>query len=291
MEKFDYCFQHAFPPDFDQAPASHRHRIFDVDYIHLKGAQGGDLFVTRYGWPAVESLLPEQWFIENRFRKVGRALAGATGAVYRVPVKHRARKEFSLVVKFSRAAQDVGLTVIEKGMNLDATERACVETAEFLSPFEEFGNLHKLRKAARSRIRTKQPLAIYSPPTRYQDWELGRKSYLTHRMSLKLREAQEGRPLLDRVQYEWDRIYVLLYEWIGGVDAEQAAAAGMISTETMMALGTQARQELRKAGWIVADHKPRHVILRPRRRGGGAVRHQGQFSWALIDYELLFPAI
>ncbi|MFW5680993.1 MAG: hypothetical protein ACOCYE_12950 [Pseudomonadota bacterium] len=289
MEHFDYKFRRGTQPAFDRVPPEHRCTLFGVDYVRLTGKQGGELFVTRYGWAAVRSVLPEAWFVDQRFKKVGRALAGATGAVYRVPVPHPARPDFALVAKFSRAGQDTSVTVLDGGKHLDEVEQAEIDRAEFLSPFEEFGNLEKLRKLARSAIPTKHPLAIYSPPTRYLEWQLGRKSDLCYRMNRVLLASQEGVPEERRIAYDWERIYVLLYRWIDGIDAEAAMQAGLIPGETMVALGQAARVAMRERGWMVCDHKPRHVILRPRRGHGGFLSRGDGFAWALIDYELLVP--
>lgn len=259
-----------------------------VDYVRLRGLHGGELFVTRLGWSGVESVLPRNWFVGEKFCKVGRELAGATGSVYRVPVPHRSGSPAALVVKFSRAAQDVPVAVLDDGLQLDSQERQVVAGAQFLAPFAEFGAVHRLRAAAGSSVRIKQPLAIYSPPMRYQKWELGRKTYLTSQMNRELAESQTGVPEERRVTYDWERLYILLYGWIDGIDAEEAARRGMIGQETMKALGRQARTTLRRHGWMVSDHKPRHVIVRPR-PDGSLLRRHGEIVWALIDYELLTP--
>lgn len=287
MEQYDYRFHKGYQPEFDKVPAEHRARLFDVDYVHIKGLQGGDLYVTRCGWGCIESVLPQTWFVDDRFKKVGRALAGATGAVYRVPVAHRASKDFALVVKFSRAAQDIRVTIIDAGPHLDEREHAQIDQAEFLSPFEEFGNLSRLRAQAGASVLTAQPLAIYSPPTRYLDWQLGRKSHLCYRMNAALLASQRDVPEARRVAYDWERLYVLLYRWIDGVDAEAAMLAGGLTQAQMVALGQRARAALRRHGWMACDHKPRHVIIRPNRAGDAFVRRRGEIRWALIDYELL----
>jgi hypothetical protein len=191
------------------------------------------------------------------------------------------------VVKFSRAAQDIRVTILDSSDHLDSEERDKIARAEFLSPFEEFGNLAQLRAAAGSEILTKQPLAIYSPPTRYAEWQLGRKSHLCYRMSRALDADQADRPPEQRIAYDWERLYILLYRWVDGIDAEAAAQTGLIKEERMRALGQEARARLRGHGWMVCDHKPRHVIVRRSRRGNGLLSRHGELAWALIDYELL----
>jgi hypothetical protein len=287
MENFDPKFGKVRRPDFDTIPDKHKYTLFGVDYARLTGKQGGELYVTRHGWSHIDSVLPSAWFFGDKFKKVGRALAGATGAVYRTPVEHPAQERFALVVKFSRAAQDISVTLLGHAEHLDEVELEKIEQAEFLSPFEEFGNLSALRAAARSGIPTKHPLAIYSPPTRYLDWQLGRKPHLCSRMDRALAASQADAPDDHRVKYDWERLYILLYRWIDGIDAEAAMQAGMIGRDLMVELGEDARRRMRALGWIVCDHKPRHVIIRPSRTGHGMLRRGDELKWALIDYELL----
>jgi hypothetical protein len=289
LEHYDYRFHKGYQPEFDKVPPEHRVRLFDVDYVQLTGLQGGRLYVTRFGWSCIDSVLPSTWFVDDRFKKVGRALAGATGAVYRVPVPHRANPGFAMVVKFSRAAQDIRVTVIDAGPHLDERERAQIDRAEFLSPFEEFGNLCRLRAQAGATVRTAQPLAIYSPPTRYLDWQLGRRPHLCSKMSARLIASQSDVEPARRVAYDWERLYVLLYRWIDGIDAEAAMLGGGLTQAQMVELGQQARAALRRHGWMACDHKPRHVVIRPNAAGDAFVRRNGAIPWALIDYELLVP--
>ncbi len=285
MEGFDLSLGKGLKPPFDDAPFRFRRRIAGGDYLHLKGRQSGDLYITRYGWPVAESLLPEQWFTGQQFCKRGRALAGATGAVYRVPVPHPARKEYALVVKFSRFGQDVGITVVGEGV--DAGIQYRIDSAEFLSPFEEFGNVMKLRRALAGALRTQIPLAIYSPPTRHLAWELGRKPHLQWLQSWELRESQADTPEEFQVTYAWERLYILLYRWMDGFDAEQCHLSGMISQGRMEELTRRTGGMLRDLGWLVLDHKPRHLILRS--RGDGLLVRHGNPVLGLVDYELLTP--
>lgn len=288
MERFDYTFRKGRKPRFDEVPQECQRRLFGVDYVHLKGRQHGDFFVTAHGWAVMESLLPEHWFVGRRFSKVGRALAGATGAVYRVPVPHRGRKDFALVVKFCRFCESVGVTAVDPNLDFKAEQIDRIKSAHFLSPFEEFGNLCKLRAAAGLEIPTKAPLAIYCPSTRYLDWQLGREGHLKSMHSRSLLGSQADQPEERRIDYEWERQYILLYRWINGIDAEQAAERDVILEAEMIELGREARDKMEKHGWEVMDHKPRHVIIRADRKGKLA-RRKGKILWALIDYELLYP--
>lgn len=286
MEGFDPRLGRGIQPAFDDAPERFRRRIAGVDYLHLKGRQTGDLYVTRHGWRCMDSLLPERWFTGEQFRKPGQALAGATGAVYRVPVAHPANPRFALVVKFSRFGQDVGITVADSSLG-DAAFLERVESAEFLPPFEEFGNLMRLRGQCRGHFVTKAPLAIYSPPTRHLAWQLGRKPHLQTTYARRLSASQHGSG--DTVDYDWERLYILLYRWMDGIDLEQARIAGMVTEEFMAGSTREIAALLFGMGWMVLDHKPRHLIVRSARPGSNVLRRHGKPVFGLVDYELLVP--
>lgn len=289
MEGFDVTFQGGHQPAFDDVPPQHRHHLLGVDYVHVRGLQGGDLYVTRFGWPVAEYLLPGKWFAGQEFSKVGRALTGATGAVYRVPVVHPVTRRLALVVKFSRFGQDTNVTVVDPELRCDTQLARRIANAQFLPPFEEFGNLVQLRRSPGPIIRTKQPLAIYSPPTRYLDWELGRSAHLLSHYAQQLLHCQTTRPESELIRYNPDRMYILLYRWTKGIDAVQACADGFLSTAEMEKLTHVTRECFMKKGWIVLDHKPGHIIVRSSCKEHSLIRRHGEIIWALIDYELLFP--
>jgi hypothetical protein len=286
MEGFDINLGRSIKPAFDEVPARFRRSISGVDYLHMRGLQGGDLFVTRDGWTNASCLVPDRWFTGGQFRKPGQALAGATGAVYRVPVDHPVRKNFALVVKFSRFGQDVGITVAED-LAVTPEFRARMEAAEFLPPFEEFANLLRLRSNCRGSFSTLAPLAIYSPPTRYLAWQLGRKDHLQWAYERQLGASQlDGNP---KVAYDFERLYILLYRWMDGTDVEEAHRSGLVSREQMINLTRNSAETLRKLGWCVLDHKPRHLILRQNRKSGRFLTRKQRMVLGLVDYELLYP--
>ena len=287
MEGFDLTLGRGLKPAFDEAPDRFRRRISGVDYLHLRGRQNGDLFITREGWPVASCLVPEKWFAGERFRKPGQALAGATGAVYRVPIAHPARSAFALVVKFSRFGQDVGITVADELIS-DPAFMSRVDHAEFLPPFEEFANLCRLRQQCRGMFATKAPLAIYSPPTRYLAWQLGRKNHLQWTYRRQLSASQDDDPAAEKVEYDWERIYILLYRWMDGLDLEQAQSAGLVSTTQMIDWTRRAAHDLQRLGWMVLDHKPRHLIVRPQRKSRSILFRHHQPVLGLVDYELLY---
>jgi hypothetical protein len=68
-------------------PASHSAMsLLGVDYIHLKTADGGDLYLTRFGLPFWRSLLPENWYAREWFEPHRQRLEG-TSTVYKVPTR------------------------------------------------------------------------------------------------------------------------------------------------------------------------------------------------------------
>ena len=251
--------------------------------------KGGEFYFTREGWAVADSLLPRHWHDNERFHRVGRALPGATGTVYRVPVPHPTRGTIGIVVKFCRFGQDVGLTTIGPASDFPWPE-GLLNEAEFLGPFEEFGAIHALRARLRGTVAlaTKRPLAIHVPPTLYPSWQLGRADYRLNRPIRALEADQAALPPSARLTYDTERAYVLLYSWIDGIDAEQAAATGLISRKMMAALGQRAAAAVAERGFAVLDHKPRHVIVRPRDRGW-LLSYHGEPVLALVDYELLVP--
>jgi len=291
MEHYRLSLNRGRRPSFDEAPVACRRRAFGVDYLRIRGMQGGELYFTRTGWAIAPSLLPRVWFDNERFRRVGKALHKATGSVYLVPVPHPARGRTGVVVKFCRFAQDVGCTRIESGLlPPEAAER--VGAAEFAGPFEEFGLVARLRAYRGSRgvrFRTMMPLAIYCPPTHYAPWQLGRDQSRYWRYDYALDAGQEAMPAGRRIVHHWDRIYVLLYQWIEGVDLEEAGVNNLMPVEDVSAFTLQVSRDLLAAGYAVLDHKARHIIVRPDLETGRLIRHGGRIVHALIDYELLVP--
>ncbi len=290
-EFYDLTLQRGRRPEFDDVPARHRRRVHDVDYVAVRGMQGGDLFLTREGWAVAESLLPAVWYDDQRFRTLGRALPGATGSVYRVPAPHPYRRDIGLVVKFCRFGQDVGLTVLGDAAGFPWPARL-LDDAQFLGPFEEFAAIGRLRAQVGGGrgpvVRTKRPLAIYSPATRHPLWELGRAPHLYSRQASVLAADQRLRPGQPPVAYDPERLYVLIYQWVDGIDAEEAARLGALDDTAMVALSHTVARDIAAHGFAVLDHKPRHIIVRAG-RDGRLVSRRGRTLYAVIDYELLVP--
>ena len=249
--------------------------LLGVSYVHSKTADGGDLYLTRFGVPFWDHLLPENWYAREWFKANRERLVG-TSAVYKVPTRRIKGRSLDLVVKWSRVGEAVPLDTmtINKFMN-----------AEFNSPFEEFSLLTELRAGQGGppdiHLRTQKPLAIYVPSERLQLWQTGRSE---SRIAAKL--ARHPGVELDIL-----RQYVLLYGWIKGADLEEVATLwGMKDEERAQFLAgamSLAIHELELKGYRVADMKPAHVIVRLGPDGSLVRETNGEMVYAVVDYELL----
>ena len=257
-------------------PAAHSAvSLLGVDYIHLKTADGGDLYLTRLGLPFWKSLLPENWYAREWFEPNRERLEG-TSMVYKVPTRQVAGRVLNLVVKWSRVGEVVPMDTLTVNKFINA---------EFNSPFEEFSLLMELRRGelgpAGIRIRTQRPLAIYVPSERLKLWQTGRSED-------KIRAKVARHP---DVEIDILRQYVVLSGWINGLDAvetaEQFGLEGGAQAEFLARVTSLVAHELLQKGYRVVDMKPDHVILRPRQNKTLLRDHNGQFAYALVDYELL----
>ena len=252
-------------------------RILGVNYIHVKTADGGDLYLTEYGVPFIRHVRPENWYETTWFEQKRQRLLG-TGTVYRIPTKpvsgHHT-PSIDLAVKWSRVGQDVPLDTFTLYRNINA---------EFNTPFEEFALLDELRRGEYGpqhvRIHTQKPLAIYVPSERMQPWQTGRSRE-------KIMARVTRRP---GVEIDILRSYILIYGWIDGIDAVEAyAQSGLDPAEQeglLVGLTYSVNLELKRKGFMVADHKPTHIILRTE-NGKIVERRDGRFAYAIVDYELL----
>ena len=275
---------------FDRLHPGMRNRAFGVDYARIDEPDGGHLYVTRYGWAMLPLLLPAAWYHNQRFATQGQRLGGSTGTVYRLPMTSTRGRRMDLVVKFSRFAQDVPLFV---GQDiLSRIPRHLIDEAHFNSPFEEVGHVKALRTRsaeAGTPILTKRPLAIYLTPQPEPAWRLGRHNSLFYAHDHALKADQLSRPPGSQIELDIQRDYVLLYEWVRGLDAEQFHTAGLLPEQDMLDLTARAADEMQAQGYRVLDHKPKHLILRQRRRDGQLLRRHDTLVYALVDFELLQP--
>ena len=272
---------------FDDLPEATRVRVFDVDYARLRCEDGGVIYITRFGWPHAECLMPGQWYEHQYYYNAGERLRGSTGTVYSVRTCPSNGRCIDLVVKFCRVAQDVPLLV--QTTFPDDVDPADVVSAVFNSPFEEFGYLLELRArpvpAARPPLRSKRPLAIYMPPKRYALWQLGRSParFDMHDRIMKRDQAERPNP----VTLEINRDYIMLFGWVDGIDAERAAGEGLLADRELEALTRTVIDDLAVRGFRVLDNKPKHYIVRRRGGDGPLIRREGRLVYALIDFELL----
>jgi len=282
---------------FDRLPAERVIQAFGVDYARVHVPPGGDLFVTREGWPFLRQLLPENWYADQWYSRAGEKLAGSTGNVYRVRTKPDAPPSIEVVVKFSRVAQNVPLVVAtsfpEKISPVD------LANARFNSPMEEFGLVMEMRRGLYGpkdvHVLAQRPLAIYAPPEKFEVWQLGRCPTAFDMHQRLLYENQENTE--SAIELDIRRDYVLLYSWIKGINAEEASAAGQIGASELHTLTSRVIADLRSKGFRVLDNKPKHFIVRQQRGNGGLMRRtgrsatdeirHGELVYGLVDFELL----
>lgn len=249
--------------------------LLGVAYAHLKTSDGGDLYLTQFGQPFWEHLLPENWYAKEWFEANRERLVG-TSTVYRVPTRMVRGTEINLVVKWSRVGEDVPLDTLTINKFI---------SAEFNSPFEEFALVMELRAGESGppgiRIRTQKPLAIYVPSKRLQSWQTGRSEY---RIAAKL--ARHPGVELDIL-----REYVVLFGWVKGFDitevADQWGLGGQIREMLLARATSLVMHELEQKGYRVVDMKPAHIIVRLVPDGSLLRDRNGQVAYALVDYELL----
>lgn len=258
--------------DIPIPPQAQRVNILGIYYLHFQQPDGGDLYVTKFGRMYLEQLQLENWHEKAWFHSKREKLRG-TSTVYKVPSKIINGKSINLVVKWCRVGEEVPLDTM--GFNR-------FSDAEFNSPFEEFSLVMEMReRACGKRIRTNRPLAIYVPPEQLELWQTGRS---------RSRMAQKKNKYRD-VELDILRQYILIYEWVEGVSADEALVdvyPDVAAREEELARLTRGSSEdMCRNGFMVVDHKPAHVILRPRHDGRILRRRTGEYPYALVDFELL----
>jgi hypothetical protein len=282
-------FGDADPLPFDEIPQRRMREAYGMRYVEIPDASGGRLWVNRYGWRLVKHLRPANWYFGNQYARRGTRLSEGSGTVYRVPVGDTQGRPIELVVKFSRIAQEVQLNV--SSCFQEQLPPRVVENACFNDPFQEFGLLEELRTGefgpSGLRVLTKRPLAIYSPATRYQPWQLGRSEHLFHRHRHQLDRHQtllhDGGATIDLSR---ERQYITLFHWVHGVDAHELVRQGRLAPREARGLVRDAIEDLAAKGFRVLDTKPNHLILRTR-RDGSLLRRDGKLVYVLVDFELL----
>ena len=266
---------------FDAVPASEKARAFGVDYVALHLPEGDELYLSRFGWPWREHLLPERWYDGGGYYKRGTRLTRSTGTVYRVTTTARGRA-LQTVAKISRFAQHVPegeMMPLPPGTSFPA----------FASPFVEFGAVLRFRRSRRGPpILTKRPLAILCPARTYRPWELGRDESWLAWHAARLEEAQRDGDGGQRLELHPLRDYLAIFQWIEGLTLLDLRARGLVSDADIKEIMLVVIAELERHRLRVLDHKPDHVIVRPRPDGRLPTR-RGRLLYALADYELLVP--
>lgn len=274
---------------FHEVSRTLKREVYSVPYVDLTDSSGGTIWLTRHGWNFLEQLDPARWYVGRRYDRKGEHLTKGSGAVFRVASEDSVGRVVNLVVKFSRMARDLPLQVSSRFP--DGLPRHVLDESVFNDPFEEFGMLEELRRGQFGPpdvvVRTKRPLAIYSPGQRLKPWQLGRSEHQFMRHTIRLAKDQdelaEG---MQPVQMHFDRQYITLFHWVRGQDAETLVKAGVISESESSELVVQVMKDLAVKGFRMLDIKPNHVILR-RRPDGSLLTRRGRLSYALVDFELL----
>lgn len=262
--------------------------VLGVVYSHWKTADGGDLYLTRYGMRYAPLLHIENWYDPEWFFAHRERLNG-TSAVYRVPTKPVNGKSLDLVVKNCRVGEDV-----------PGDTQTLLEFlhAEFNSPWEEFSLTTELRAGRFGNpgisIQTQLPLAIYVPSETMQPWQSGRSRDRLIRVTLR----HPG------VDIDILKQYKLVYGWIHGNDLVECLHFLEVSEDDLLKycirFTARSIETLAHKGFAVADMKPSHIIVgdsdvkkmkQLHLSGGNGIAFLEQLintvRYSVIDYELL----
>lgn len=261
--------------------------VLGMVYVHAKTSDGGDLYLTRFAEPfhdhlAVENWHDKEWFNQHKIRLQG------TSAVHKVPTREVDGVSLELVVKNCRVGEDVPL-------DTHTLQEFC--DAEFNSPWEEFALNEELREGKYGpgdiRIDIQHPMAIYVPPHKMQVWQSGRSRSKINRI-----RAKHPGIVLDILKQ-----YKLIYRWIRGLSIIEIFQEMKIEKERLKdhagKMNQIVHEEMKKKGFLVADMKPEHIIMRERdleklSHNGDSGKQidllyrlidEGQYS--VVDYELL----
>ncbi|MGE5788004.1 MAG: hypothetical protein ACM3ZE_25645, partial [Myxococcales bacterium] len=184
-----------------------------------------------------------------------------------------------LVLKFSRVGQHLERERLRES-DADRLDPG------FSSPFEEVANLQQLRSTKNARrILTKRALGVFSPAETVPAWQLGRISH-QFRMRARLLDDDQRDLETDKVVLSPDRDYLLLFQWMRGLNLEECLERGLLDGTELERINQMVLSDLREAGFEVLDHKPNHVIVRMR-SDGSLLRRHGRVVYGLADFELL----
>ncbi|MBN1699561.1 MAG: hypothetical protein JW881_18725 [Spirochaetales bacterium] len=245
-------------------------QILGIHYLHIGLNENEDLYVTKYGIPFYHQLEPRQFLTDRDWFQAHSDRLSGTSCTYRVRTKEVNGVCKDVVIKWNRMGQDIpGAEDFEEFAG-----------AEFNSPFEEFSLVMELRNTkyeSPGRIITQKPLAVYVPNEHVELWESGRREY---KMRNKIAAHEE-------IELNMYRSYVMIYEWVKGIDLAKAHTLGIVDRETMKAFTLHVDKELRNKGFHVRDRKPHHIIIRPGKDRALKRTKDGSIPYALVDFELL----
>lgn len=245
-------------------------KIFDIEYAHISLEGQDDIYVTTLGLPYIENLMPYNfwtdrvWFKENSVRLDG------TSYPYKITTKKVNNLQKDIVVKWNRMGQEVpGAQDCEELM-----------FASFNSPFEEFALVLELRetiKGTHDEAFIQKPLAIYVPSEQIKLSEIGRKEY-------KMKYIIESH---EEVAVDMFRTYMVVYEWIPGMDISKAFLQKKIEKNKVDRLTSEAQSELKNVGFVVSDFKPHHLIVNPSTENELLEKTEKEIEYSIVDFELL----
>ena len=263
-----------------------KYKAFGIEYKHLKPPNGGDLYLTEFGAAVLRCLLPQNWYDDEYFFHHGTRLLG-TSAVYKVTTKPVFGGSIDIVVKFCRIGEDVNPLLTSRSKFISDDDFA---SARWNGPFEEFGKLMDLRRGVygpKKRFLTQRPLGIFVPAKLCEDWQLGRSAD-SFRISRAIMDKDNTLTEdHDPVELDINRQYILIYSWVKGLGLDDLLKQGLLDREICDALTEKAYfEDMIPNGFKVLDTKPAHIILRVDKMGNLVTRN-GQYPYALIDYELL----
>jgi hypothetical protein len=278
-------FEQALKISFQEVPEVSRVKVYGVRYAFVKDSDENEFYITRLGWRLLENLRVENWYEGKLYAKKGERLVEGSGTVYRVPIEDSRGIESDMVVKFSRFAEAVPLHIAKTFPDKMPED---VGNAEFNDPFQEFGLLVDLRNGKYGpsdlRIKTKHPVAIFSPAQKQPAWKLGREKGRFDQYRIRMEKNID--PKYSRMDLELERQYIYMFAWVKGWNAANYMEWGKLTQEETRALTLRVEEELRLKGFKVLDNKPSHIILRENRHGELISRH-GKLEYALVDFELL----
>ena len=263
-----------------------KYKAFGIEYKHLKPPTGGDLYLTHFGADVLRCLLPENWYENQYFSRMGTKLLG-TSSVYRVTTRAVSGRSLDIVIKFCRIGEDVNPLLTCRSKFISDDDFA---SARWNGPFEEFGKLLELRKGVfgpKKRFLTQHPLGIFVPQQICQNWQLGRSSD-----SFRISQSVMDKDTTltedhDPVELDISRQYIMIYSWVKGLGLDALLKQGVLNKETCDALTEKAYfEDMIPNGFKVLDTKPAHIILRLNQNGKPVMKN-GRYPYALIDYELL----